>query len=108
MIEPTGQEKINILTGQNALNRLSPENLKGKSDEDLKKAAQSFEAVFVNQLFNAMDKTIDREGSMLSGGRGEKMFRSMFYDEISKDISSNSATSFGFAKQIYEQMKDIT
>jgi len=106
MIEPTGQQQINITAQQNMIDGLSKINFKGKSDDELMKAAQQFEAVFVNQLFKAMDSTIDREEGMLSGGRGEKMFRSMFYDEIAKDVTSNSTTSFGLAQQIYEQMKD--
>lgn len=106
MIEPTAQQQINISQGQNEINKLSGINFKNKTDRELMEAASQFEAVFVNQLFKAMEATVERDG-LLSGGKGEEMFRSMFYEEIARDISSNPATSFGFAKQIYEQMKDL-
>lgn len=79
-----------------------------QKQEGLMQAARQFEAVFLNQLFKALDATIEREQEgMFSPGRGEKMFRSMFYDEIAKNIASTPETSFGFAKQVYEQMKDM-
>ena len=106
MLEATGQQKISINMQQNELEKLSGINFKNKDNKELMQAARQFEAVFVNQLFKALDATIEREG-MFSGGRGEEMFRSMFHDEIAKKISSDPTTSFGLAKQIYEQMKDM-
>ncbi len=106
MIESASQQQINLNLKQNEINKLSGIDFAGKSESELMEAAKQFEAVFINQLFKAMDATIQREG-LLSGGRGEEMFRSMFLDEIAKDIASSPETSFGFAKQIYEQMKDL-
>lgn len=106
MIAPTGQEKLGITTQENKINALSGINFQNKTQEELMKAAQQFESVFIGQLFNMMDKTVERD-EMFSGGRGEEMFRSMFYDEVAKNIASDSSTSFGLAKQIYEQMKDL-
>lgn len=74
-------------------------------DEELKKAAQDFEAVFIGQFLETLNSTVERSEEF-SGGRGEEMFRSMMHQEIAKSISSNSSTSFGFAQQIYQQMKD--
>lgn len=76
---------------------------KTESKDKLMDAAQNFESVFVNQLLQIMDKTIQRSDFM-SGGSGEKIFRQMFYQEIAKDISKNPNTSFGMAKQVYEQL----
>jgi len=106
MIESTGQQKIDINMQQNEVNKLAGFNLENKSEKELMEAAKQFEAVFINKLFKAMDSTVHRTG-MFSGGRGEKMFRSMFFDEIAKSASSDPTTSFGFAKQVYEQMKDL-
>lgn len=105
MIENSGQQQISVNMQQNQLDTLSGVNFKNKSEKELMEAAKQFEAVFINQLFKAMDATIQRDG-LLSNGRGEKMFRSMFYDEIAKNVASDPTTSFGFAKQIYEQMKN--
>lgn len=106
MIAPTGQEQVDITTQANKVNALSGMNFQNKTQQELMEAAQQFEAVFIGQLFNIMDKTVERD-EMFSGGRGEEMFRSMFYDEVAKNIASDPSTSFGFAKQIYEQMKDL-
>ncbi|HSA05576.1 MAG TPA: rod-binding protein [Candidatus Gastranaerophilales bacterium] len=108
MLESPNIQATDLNIQQNKINELSNINFKDKKQEDLMNAAAQFEAVFLNQMFKALDATIERdEDAMFSGGRGEQMFKSMFYDEIAKDISSNPSTSFGFAKQIYEQMKNI-
>ncbi len=106
MIEPNAQQQIDINSAQNRIDKLSGINFSNKTDKQLMEAASQFEAVFINQFFKSMDATIERDG-MFSGGRGEEMFRSMFYDEIAKNIASSPETSFGFAKQVYEQMKDL-
>ncbi len=107
MLQPAGQQQININMQQNEINKLSGINFKNKSDKGLMKAAGQFEAVFINRLFQSLNATVSKdEKGMFAEGRGEKMFKSMFYDELSKNIASDPTTSFGLAKQIYEQMKD--
>ena len=107
-MEAFGLQKSNLNLQDSKIDALSNVNLKNQSDDELMDAAKKFEAVFVNQLFQAMDNTIERDKEgMFSGGRGEEMFRSMFYDEIAQNVSSEASTSFGFAKQMYEQMKDL-
>lgn len=91
------KSKIDQLSGIDKNNNLN--------DEKLKKAAQDFEAVFINQFLETLNSTVERSEEF-SGGRGEEMFRSMLNDEIAKNIASNPLTSFGFAQQIYEQMKN--
>lgn len=77
------------------------------SDKDkLMKTATEFEAVFITKLMNTMDSTVEKSGFM-SGGSVEKKFRSMMNQFVAKDIASTPETSFGMAKQIYEQMKDL-
>lgn len=93
------------LKGKN-LEELSSFNLKGKKDDELMKAAQSFEAVFVNQLLEIIDSTVERDEGFFTGGRGEEMFRSMLNQETATDIASNAQTSFGLADKVYEQMKN--
>lgn len=105
MIDSTGFQQVQMNLQTNKINELSSTNFKNKREDELMEAAKQFEAVFINQLFKSLDATIERE-DMFSGGRGEEMFRSMFYDEIAKNIASTPETSFGMAKQIYEQMKN--
>jgi flagellar protein FlgJ len=104
MVEPIGQQ-IDLTAETNKLSALTGTKFSNKTEAELMKAAQQFESVFLGQLFNQMDKTVERD-EMFSGGKGEEMFRSMFYDEIANNIASDPTTSFGLAKQIYEQMKD--
>ncbi len=106
MIKSTGLEQSMVNMQEGKISILSGKDLSNAKKEELMAAAQQFEAVFINQLFKAMDSTVQKDG-MFTGGRGEEMFKSMFYDEIAKDISSSPNTSFGFAKQIYEQMQDM-
>lgn len=81
---------------------LNPEN---KDQKKLKKAAQEFEGIFVQQMLEEMDKTIDRENSFLSGGSSEQYFRSMLNEEIAKSMTSRPGGSgFGLAETIYRQM----
>lgn len=106
MIQATGLQETNLNIQDNQIKNLSNINMQGKNEEQLMEAAKQFESVFVNQLFKALDATVEKDG-MFSGGKGEKMFKEMFHQEIAKNIASDPTTSFGFAKQIYEQMKDI-
>ncbi len=73
----------------------------------LKKAAQEFESIFSQQLFDAMDKTVDREDSLMGGGSAEDYWRSMMNEEVSKSMSSAPGGSgLGLAENIYRQMSD--
>ena len=87
------------------LEEMTGANRNNMKDEELKKAAQDFESVFVTQFLETLNSTVEKSEEF-SGGRGEEMFKSMLNGEIAKNISSSSQTSFGFAQQIYEQMKD--
>lgn len=107
LIEPTNytsampSETIN--TDQQILNRIS-DNKSGK--EQLKKVAKEFEAVFISKMFSLMDQTVDREGGIF--GEETKYFdnfKSYMYNELGRDLASNPRSTFGFAKQIYEQME---
>lgn len=81
---------------------LNPEN---RDQEKLKKAAQEFEAIFVQQMLNEMDKTIDRKNSFLNGGSSEEYFRGMLNEEIAKSMTTRQGGSgFGLAEAIYKQM----
>lgn len=77
----------------------------GEIDEKkLKKAAQDFEAVFLNQVLSAMDATVDREDSLFGGGQAEKTFRGMLNEEISKSMAHRPGGSgIGLAEIIFRQ-----
>lgn len=90
----------------NELQRLQAEfkNPKSSDAKKLKEAAQQFEGIFIKQLLDQMDKTIER-GEMFHGGSGEEMFRGMLNDAISTSISTRlGGSGFGIAENIYQQM----
>lgn len=77
------------------------------SKEQLMKAAQEFESIFITKILSSMEETVDKTGSLFeekSGGYLDS-FRPYMYQQIGHDLASNPNTSFGFAKQIYAQME---
>lgn len=92
-----------INTDQQIFNKIK-ENGSGK--EQLKKAAKEFESIFIAKMFSVMDKTVDKEGGIF--GEETKYldnFKSYMYNELGRQLASNPHSTFGFAKQIYEQME---
>ena len=81
----------------------------GDSKEQLRKAAQEFEAIFITKMLSEMDKTVDREGGLF-GDKTQYVdtFKSIVYQQIGHDIASNPHTSMGMAQQIYKQMEKYT
>jgi Rod binding domain-containing protein len=81
------------------------ENPETAGQRKLKKVANDFEAVFVQQLIDAMDKTVDREDSLLGGGEAEKTFRGMLNQQMAINIAQSSSTGggFGMARNVFEQ-----
>jgi flagellar protein FlgJ len=74
-------------------------------EKKLRKASQEFEAVFIQQLLDAMEKTVNREDSILSGGHAEETFRGMLHQHISLSVANRPGGSgFGLAEQIYRQI----
>lgn len=92
-----------INTDQQILNQVK-NSKSGK--EQLKKVATEFESVFISKMFSLMDQTVDREGGIF--GEETKYFdnlKSYMYNEMGRSLASNPHSTFGFAKQIYEQME---
>lgn len=88
---------------QELLNRISGTESKR---EQLKKVAKEFEAVFISKMFSCLDKTVDREDGIF--GEDSKYydtFKSYMYNELGRELSNSPRTTFGFAKQVYEQME---
>lgn len=88
------------------LENLDSKNIEKLEDKKMMETAQDFEAVFIHRLLEIMDSTVEKSDFM-RGGQAEETFKSMLNEEISKNIASSPSTSFGLAKQIYEQMKEL-
>ena len=97
-------------TENNRLEQLRSEyaNPKNKDQKKMKEVSQQFESIFVKQLFDEMDKTVERDDdSLLGGGSSESYFRDMMYDEMSKSMSTRSGGSgLGMAEMVYRQMSN--
>ena len=84
------------------------ENIKSgtKSEkEQLQKVASEFESIFVSKMMMEMDKTIDRENSLFQESKYMDNLKSIMYNQIAREISSNPNTSIGIAKQMYTQLE---
>ncbi len=80
----------------------------GGEKSQLKKVSQEFESIFITQMLNMMDKTVDEEGGIFGKGKYMDNFKSFIYSEMGREMAQNPRTTFGFAKQIYEQMEKYT
>lgn len=91
---------------QDVLNRITNKNNSGK--EQLAKTAKEFESLFISKMFSLMDDTVDREGGIF-GEEGESKYfdtmKSYMFNEMGRELANNPRTTFGFAKQIYEEME---
>jgi flagellar protein FlgJ len=71
-----------------------------KSDAELRKAAEEFEAYFVQQLLSQMRKAVPSGGLLHS--RGEDMFRDLMDEQVGKDVAQSHG--FGLADSLYRQL----
>ncbi len=66
-----------------------------------RKAAQSFEGVFISQMMGTMFEGIPTDGPF-DGGPGEEMFRSLMVDEYSKQIAKQGG--IGLSPSITQEL----
>lgn len=71
--------------------------------EEVKEAATKFEAFFVHYLIKQMRKTVP-QGELMSGGRGEEVFRNFFDQEIADRASERQ--EFGITKLMVARLMD--
>ncbi len=93
-------DNLNIITSGIEEQRVKKQDT--KEDKELRKVSQDFESLFLKKLFDEMDKTVNREGSLFSGGNAEEIFRGMLNDERAKSISKSGG--IGLADLIYKQL----
>jgi Rod binding protein. len=77
--------------------------LEKKDDEQLKKACQDFESIFVSMVLRNMRATIPKD-DLYNNSFGMDIFTSMLDDEYAKKISE--AGGFGLADILYKQLSD--
>ncbi len=67
----------------------------------LKATAQSFESVFLSQMFSQMFQDVGTD-SLFGGGHGEEMFRSLMLDEYAKQVAKKGG--LGIADSVMRQL----
>ena len=70
--------------------------------QELKKACDGFEELFIHKMFQVMRKSSTKTG-LLSGGRGEEIFQDMLDQQYSEMITKTSA--LGLSRMIFEHTK---
>lgn len=99
--------QTSFLQGQGQLQKLQRqyEHPTTADSKKMKQAAQEFESIFMQQMLDMMDKTVDRENSLLGGGSAEQYWRGMLNQEIAKGMCmGNGGSGLGLAETIYKQM----
>lgn len=72
-----------------------------KNDAAAVKAAEDFEALFINEFLGSMFESVPTDGPF-GGGPGEAIFRSMMIDQYSKTIAAQGG--FGLADTVKRQL----
>ena len=107
MINPTEIANIQDSKYQKDLDKLQQmQKPMTENQSKLMESAKDFEAIFVTKMLEIIDSTVDREGGFMSEGKTAQAFKPFYHQEIAKNIVNNPETSFGLAKQMYEQLKD--
>lgn len=75
-----------------------------KDLKKLKDLSQQFEGVFVNQLMQAMRRTVPKT-EYLGGGMGEDTFSSLLDQEYSNEMAKTGESDIG--KNLYKQLSDL-
>ncbi len=92
----------------NNLNSISTRTSAGKDDKErqlnrLRESTREFEAIYVNEMFKAMRKTVPEDG-IFKTSKTEEMFRDMMDMELARETAKGDG--IGIGKAMYDQMKE--
>ncbi|TNE66541.1 MAG: hypothetical protein EP335_03465 [Alphaproteobacteria bacterium] len=91
-----------VLDAQAAAARAGIENpTVAANHKKAREAAEQFEAVFLSQMLAPMFSTVETD-SMMGGGPGEEVFRSMMVEEVGKQVARRGG--IGIADQVYREI----
>ncbi len=78
-----------------------PPGARGKTESEIKKTAQDFEAAFIAQLLGDMFKGVETSAPF-NGGAGEDAFKSFFMEAVAKQMAA--AGGLGLADDLTREM----
>ena len=87
------------LAGQGALDEAG--NLE-KQKQQLWQASQELEAIFLQQMVSAMQRTVPRDDGVLKRSQAEELFQGMLDEELAKVMAESG--EMGLARTLYEQL----
>lgn len=76
--------------------------LDSTTEKKLKKTADDFESVFLEQTFDRMFSSLGDEGPLGNGGTGGDVWRSMLSSEYAKGVVKNGGV--GISQNIYGEL----
>ncbi len=94
---------INNNIGFSPIHQLDPATIKNKTHDkqELKKACQQFESIFLNYMLKSMRATVP-DGGLFEKGVTFDIVQSMHDVALAEEISQNGG--IGLAQQLYEQL----
>ena len=84
--------------------QLDPDLKKTRDLESLRQSTREFEAIFVNEMFKAMRKTIP-EGGLIEKDTSTEMYQEMIDMEIAR--SHSEGDGIGLGKAMFDQLKTL-
>jgi len=90
---------LNSAKTENSINQL--EN-KTKSDQEVLKAAQDFEAVLLNMVLKAMWKTVPKS-DLFEKNSATNIYEGLMHSSLSEEMASNGG--LGIAKVLAQQLR---
>ncbi len=91
------QAQSQLLTQNSTIPKIDPKS----EDKELREQTDAFEAVIVKMLMDNAAKN-DKDLFSSQNDPGDKIYKSMYRDELSKA----SAGSFGFSQMLYEYLSE--
>ncbi|MGN0482416.1 MAG: rod-binding protein [Lachnospiraceae bacterium] len=80
-------------------------DLSSSSDEELMDVCKQFESYFTEMVFKEMEKSIQKEESTDSASQQQKDYYTEQLIQKWSEMSAESPTGTGLAKQLYQQLK---
>lgn len=91
------------IKGQAEIDLAASAAKQASNPEEIKKAAQQFEAMLLQQMLTAMWQTVPK--SEISGSKEEALYRDMFNQAIAEEIAEKQ--SIGITDVIAKDIKNI-
>ncbi|NLA58042.1 MAG: hypothetical protein GX855_03945 [Firmicutes bacterium] len=73
-----------------------------KQKQQLWQASQELEAIFLQQMVSAMQRTVPRDEGVIQRSQAEELFQGMLDEELAKVMAESG--EMGLAKALYQQL----